>query len=522
MSALGRPSVLAGLLAGLALLVHPELGIASLLPWHDVLVAALALLSVLGLVARALAAAPGQRVPPGLVAAGAIALVVALGGDGARGRQGTIVLAPGQARAHFEESGRAGRSLGLRPFGFQVGVVRVSAGGEVLLGLQSSRETSEQWLRPGGALAFSGFRFAAPRARPTGEASRLRVALSDGAKTEVADVVPGRPARVGDVVLTLQEYFPDFALDDKRQPFSRSLEPRNPGALLGVQRGGASYDAFVLQSMPGVHRVEPLGLAFSLLEVEAEQSIEMTVRREPFAPLALAGALLVAAGLAWSLLRPGPSPPSGPACDAVLVAAAALVGALLIAGRGRVLAWAFLVPVPGGEAPLPGVGVVLGASLVAALAGTLLLLADAASGGTGAAALARPALWVAAASGALGCGLALVRTFALTSGLEPVSVAPTAGLGLAVALMALALRRPPGGACASPTALAALTLVLVVSAVASGVAGLETVGSYATAGTAAGASAALVGLCALEPAGAAGGRVLAFVLAVMTRLLRPL
>lgn len=522
MSALSRPSVLAGLLAGLALLVHPALGVASRLPWYDLVVAALALLTVLGLVARALAAAPGQRVPPALVAAGAISLVVALGGDGARGRQGTIVLAPGQARGHFEESGRAGRSLGLRPFGFQVGVARVSAGGEVLLALQSGSETSEQWLRPGGAVAFAGFRFAAPRSRPTGEASRLRVAISDGTKTEVADVVPGRPVSAGDVVLTLQEYFPDFALDDKRQPFSRSLEPRNPGALLGVQRGGASYNAFVLQSMPGVHRVEPLGLAFSLLEVEAEQSIEMTVRREPFAPLALAGALLLAAGLAWSLLRPGPSPPSGPACDGLLVAAAAMVGALLIAGHGHVLAWSFLVPVPGGEAPLAGVGVVLGVSLVAALAGTLLLLADAASGGSGAAAVARPVLWLAAAAGALGCGLALVRTFALNTGLEPVSVAPIAGLGLAVALVALALYRPPGRACASPALLAALTLLLLAAAVASGVSGLETVGTYATAGTAAGASAALAGLCALETTGASGGRVLAFALAVMTRLLRPL
>jgi hypothetical protein len=131
-------------------------------------------------------------------------------------------------------------------------------------------------------------------------------------------------------------------------------------------------------------------------------------------------------------------------------------------------------------------------------------------------------LWLAAAAGALGCGLALVRTFALNTGLEPVSVAPIAGLGLAVALVALALYRPPGRACASPALLAALTLLLLAAAAASGVSGLETVGTYATAGTAAGASAALAGLCALETTGASGGRVLAFALAVMTRLLRPL
>jgi hypothetical protein len=522
MSALARPAVAASLLAALGLVVQPALGARSWLPAHDLVSTTLALLLVLGLVARAFAAAPAERAPRALLAVGATALVVALGGDGARGRQGTLALSPGQSRVHFEETGRGGRPLGLRPLGFQIGVARVSVGGEVLLALQSAQGRSEQWLRPGGSVAFAGFRVATPRLVPTGGASRLRVSISDGAKADVADVVPGAPVAAGDVTLTLEQYFPDFALDERQQPFSRSLEPKNPAALLSVQRGGQSYRAFVLQSMPGVHRVEPLGLAFSLLEVEPEQSIEMSVHREPFALVALGGAFLLGAGLLWALLAPRSEPWPGATPDGLLVAGAALVGALLLADRGRVLAWSFSVPVPGGDAVLPGIGVLLAAALLAAVPGTLLLAAERVAGAGGARSCARVLLWLAAAAGALGCGLGLVRAWALPTGLDWAAASALGGLGLAVGLVVLALRWPEERVGASPPVLAGVTLLLLAAAAASGVAGTESSGTYATTGTASYASAALVGLCALEPTAAAGGRALGLALSVLTRLLRPL
>ena len=117
-------------------------------------------------------------------------------------------------------------------------------------------------------------------------------------------MAPGAPGRAGDLTIALEQYFPDFALDDRQQPFSRSAEPRNPAALLTIEKGGRAYRAFVLQSMPGVHRVEGLGLAFSLLEIEPERTAEIAVHREPAALAALVGALLLAVGLA--LLPPLP------------------------------------------------------------------------------------------------------------------------------------------------------------------------------------------------------------------------
>ena len=42
------------------------------------------------------------------------------------------------------------------------------------------------------------------------------IRLGDGAD-RIAELGPGRPARVGELTLTLEEYFPDFALDEQRQ-----------------------------------------------------------------------------------------------------------------------------------------------------------------------------------------------------------------------------------------------------------------------------------------------------------------
>ena len=131
-------------------------------------------------------------------------------------------------------------------------------------------------------------------------------ALVDGAKsayvatqesttsTSYADLAPGRPGATAGLEIALEQFFPDFALDERQQPFSRSLEPRNPAALLAVRRGGETHRAFVIQSMPGVHRVEALGASFALVEAEAERSVTLDVHREPAALLALAGGAVLA------------------------------------------------------------------------------------------------------------------------------------------------------------------------------------------------------------------------------------
>ena len=100
-----------------------------------------------------------------------------------------------------------------------------------------------------------------------------------------------------DLTIALEDYFPDFALDDQRHPFSRSREPRNPGALLAVESPRGPFRVFVLRSMPGVHRVEALDRSFALRAIEPEVSAEIAVHREPLAAVALVGTLLALAGV---------------------------------------------------------------------------------------------------------------------------------------------------------------------------------------------------------------------------------
>ena len=517
MSALARPPVLASILAAAGLVLHPALGASRWLPGRPAVLAALLLLAALALSARA--GAGERRAGRAVTALGAALLVAALAVDGLRGRHGTLTMAAGQSRANFDEEGPDGRPLGLRPLGFPIGAESVGApaGGEAQVALALPGRDRPSLLTSRRAVAFGGYRFARPRAATTGGVSRLRVAVSDGATTQVADVGPGVPGRVDDLTISLARYFPDFALDGQQQPFSRSAEPRNPAALLDVERGGKTYRAFVLQSMPGIHRVEGLGLAFSLLQLEPERTVEIAVHREPAALAAFVGALLLVLGLALSL-QTGTAPPDDDRRAPVLVAGGALVGLLLLADRGAILAWSFGVPAAAGRLPLPGVGVLLGATLVAALGGSLLLAAGRLAGaGAGVEAAARAALWLALVPGAAGLVLAAARVRVLSAAAFPL---PLAGLAAGVAVLGAALLAtrpapPPLLPRAAPHALPLAVLGALVLATVAGVFGVLRDGTYATPFATASAATALLGLAALEPTRAPGLRRFAFLLSLL-------
>ena len=517
MSALARPGVLASLLAASAAVLHPALGTSRWLPWRPAWLAALLLLAALGFAARAVGA---RDLRPGavLAAAGAALLVGALAVDGLRGHHGTLTLAAGQSRGNFEEVAPDGRSLGLRPLGFPIGAERVSApAGSSATGVALAlpgRSVPVELTRE-RSVAFGGYRFARPAATTTGGVARLRIAASDGTATQVADVSPVAPGRAFGLTIALEEYFPDFALDENQRPFSRSAEPRHPAALLAVERGGERHRVFVLQSMPGVHRVEELGLAFSLLGVEAERTAEIAVHREPATFVALLGALLLASGLALSF-RLGPAPPADHD-TAVVVAGSVLVGLLLAVDRGAILAWSVAVPGVDGRVPLPGVGVLLGSALVAGLGGSLLLAAGRLAGdGVEVRPAARVALWVAVGLAAAGLLLAVARVEGLpAASLLSLFGVAAATAGLAASLFATRPATPPFFSRVAPLALPLAALAAVALAIAVAAAGVLRDGTYTTPAAAACSAVALLGLAALEPTRAPGLRRFAFFLALL-------
>jgi hypothetical protein len=409
-SALARPGALATLLAGAALALNPSPLLARLVPAPAPVIATLLMLLALGLVARAVATRAG-RAGAAVSAAGALVAVAGLAADGVLGHHGTLALAVGETATYFEEAGRDGGGLGLRPLGFPVAAEAVEPDGGVALMLPG--RTGPVVLSEQRALRFGDYRLARPSA-----------------------IEPGRVARIH-------------------------------------------------------------------------------VHREPAALAVLAGALLLAVGSA--LLVPHRAAAHGPVAPLV-EGGGALVVALTLADRGAVLGWGFGVSTPDGRVALPGVGILLGLALVATLLGTLLLAARRLSGESAPVAVAGPAraaLWLGITLAAAGVALAAVRVARLPHA-SPLAVV---ALGVMAGLLALALLSTGRSSGWGARALALLWPAAVVGALASafvaGVAGLQREGTYATTHASAAASAALVGLAAVEPNRLSGVLRFAFVLALL-------
>lgn len=301
MTLLKAPATFAILGCALALAVHPAAGLLAGRPFAPVVIATLALLMAVAFVARALSGGGSDRI----LALGALALLAGLGADGVRGYRGVLTLRSGQAANRFEQEGSAGRPAGLRPLGFEARLLRASPAEAVVTFTPPGREAS---VTPQRGVSQGGLRFAEPVAASTGEAERLTIVLDGDAGPRTVELEPGLPSRSGDLDLEVERYFPDFALDERQQPFTRSLEARNPAALLRVTRAGRAFRVFVIRSLPGVHRVEELGLSFALTGVVPETATRFNVFHEPFALAVGVAGLLLLAGTAVALPWPRSAP----------------------------------------------------------------------------------------------------------------------------------------------------------------------------------------------------------------------
>ena len=272
----------------LGLAVSPDLPFQEWQPTVGGVVAGLTALFVVALLDR--------RAPRRLVAVGAATFALAVAYDSVRGEEGTMTLAQGQGTRTFDEEDAGGRALGFHPLGDAVVLEAIEPDGTVVLAETDAKRQAR--VTPRRAAAVAGYRVGAPQRVATGGA-RLVVRVSGGAEGDVT-LREGEKGRAGDLDITLTQYFPDFALDEKQQPFSRSDEPRNPAALLGVTRGTASWRVFVIRAMPGIHRPEGLDRTLALVDVVADEGVRFSVHREPAALLAGLGLLVAAIGVAWS------------------------------------------------------------------------------------------------------------------------------------------------------------------------------------------------------------------------------
>jgi len=188
-----RPAVAAGALAAAGVLVHPALHAMQWPPYGPLLVVVACLMALVVLFVPLADAVRERQTGPVLLGAGAVLVVGALAFDGVRGHEGSIELVPGQTLGSFEERRPDGRSLGLRPLPFAVGLVDAGPGARASVVFSGSEAPAV--VTPARAVGHGGFRFASPRLEATGEPG--------GAVTLDVHHEPAGPVALAGLVLAL-------------------------------------------------------------------------------------------------------------------------------------------------------------------------------------------------------------------------------------------------------------------------------------------------------------------------------
>jgi hypothetical protein len=166
---LTSPAPTALVALALAAGLHPA---SPALRWFHVAPVALPALSLLLVVS--LAARARRDLGRWILLVGAIGILLALALDDVRGSRGTLALRAGEAQGSYDEQGTRGRSLGLRPFGFTVGLESASQTGMVLAFSGPSGETRHT-ISPERAAGYQGHRFGWRGMRVTGQAASPEV-----------------------------------------------------------------------------------------------------------------------------------------------------------------------------------------------------------------------------------------------------------------------------------------------------------------------------------------------------------
>jgi hypothetical protein len=297
--ALASPAGLAIVALLLAAAAHPGVDFTAL---GTVGPFALPLLALLFALAAGLAVR-GAGVPAALVAAGVALAVAAVGYDALRGRSGQLTLRPGEGTSTFAEEAPGGAVLGLRPLGFELQLSKASPESATLAVTTPTRTSPVVPIGPREPLAEGDLRLGwrAYEASP-----RLALSVSSGDDRVEVDLSDSAPAQVEDATIRVVRYFPDFAIAGRDEPYSKSSEYRNPGALLQVSRGGRTWPVFVLRALSGpqeINEIREFGWTFGLTSMTPDPRLTLGVHREPAALVAALGVALAAVGLALGLRR---------------------------------------------------------------------------------------------------------------------------------------------------------------------------------------------------------------------------
>jgi hypothetical protein len=297
--ALGSPAALAIAALLLAVAAHPALDLTMLGTAGPIVLPLAALFFAL----VAALAARSAGVAGALVALGVAVALAAVGYDALRGRSGQILLRPEGGTTTFDEEGPGGAVLGLRPLGFELQMSKATPDGATLAIAAPAGTRPVVPIGPREPVEEGGWRLGW---REYDASPQLALSVSNGDERVALDLSESSPAMLEDATIRLVRYFPDFAIDARNEPFSRSSVYRNPGALLQVSRHGRTWPVFVLRTISGpqeFNQIRELNWTFGLTSMTPDPRVALGVHREPAALAAALGLAIAAVGLALGLRR---------------------------------------------------------------------------------------------------------------------------------------------------------------------------------------------------------------------------
>jgi cytochrome c biogenesis protein len=105
---------------------------------------------------------------------------------------------------------------------------------------------------------------------------------------------------------------PDFVLDEKNQPSTRSLELNNPAALIRGERGGAEvFSGWIFAKFPDfaqMHQTQESEFKPELKDVKAPQYSVLQTAKDPGVPLIWVGCAVLMLGLFIAFYWPPENP----------------------------------------------------------------------------------------------------------------------------------------------------------------------------------------------------------------------
>lgn len=114
--------------------------------------------------------------------------------------------------------------------------------------------------------------------------------------------------RGSDLEIAVKRFLPDFVLDEKNRPASRSAEPNNPAAFVEAKRGGEMvFSGWVFARYPEfarLHSQKESDLSFELKDVKAPEYSVIQAARDPGARWIWIGCALLMTGLCLAFYWP--------------------------------------------------------------------------------------------------------------------------------------------------------------------------------------------------------------------------